>query len=386
MADNSLHPSWIQGWLVSSSHKKEYDVIDGLRGIAILLVVACHVIYHNPQAGALTRIIGGTINAGTYGVTVFFALSGFLISLPFWKLKYSGSNFPILKGYLQRRFWKIYPPLALTVILLTPIYISKNGDLSYVIIATKWLTGIPLIFPVEGKLNPVMWSLVVEIHFYATLPVLFLITRKMDFRRTMFIIFSTLLIIPTAYRYYNYSRGLSFSLHPLIHTYYPSFLDAFAVGVLFGGLESIKSLKPSLVFYGNIGFFMLFACMFLNSLIHYMHLPETGLYLYSLDFMAKIGAGLLILYITDMNYSISRLLQSSLLRWVGIISYEWYLLHQPIFRWTRQALGGATGGNTIKYLVIVGGSSLMSLFLAAIMYRYFSMPILRWGRNRFRAA
>lgn len=385
MTLNSKHKSWIQSWLVGPNHKKEYDVIDGLRGIAILMVVACHVLYHNPQAGPVTKIIGGMINAGSYGVIVFFALSGFLISLPFWKLKFNGSSLPIPKNYIQRRFWKIYPPLALTIVLLTPIYILKSGDNSLAIIALKWLAGIPLIFPIESKLNPVMWSLIFEIQFYITLPILFLITSNLNYIKTLYILFSALLFIPTSYRFYNYSQDVSISLHPLIQSYYPSALDAFAFGVLIGGLETCKYLKHKMGRIGDLGFIILFACMLLNSLIHYIQIPKPTLYLESLDLIVKIGSGLLIMYITDVNCFMSRLLQSSLLRWIGIISYEWYLLHQPIFKWTRHAFGGQTGGNEMKYLLIVGGSSLLSLFLAAIIYRYFSMPILRWGRDHQKA-
>lgn len=80
---NSRKKEWLQSWHVSPSFNRDYDLIDGLRGIAILLVLGGHHIYVNPLSGSLARFVGGVFRAGGFGVTVFFALSGFLISWPF---------------------------------------------------------------------------------------------------------------------------------------------------------------------------------------------------------------------------------------------------------------------------------------------------------------
>lgn len=374
--------SWIDSWHVSPSLNKDYDVIDGLRGMAILMVVACHILYHNPNGGTLERLIGGTIAAGTHGVTVFFALSGFLISLPFWKRKSQGISGLMPPGYTSRRFWKIYPPLALSLVLLAPVYVFKTGDTSYFSIALKWLAGLPLASPTEGKFNPVMWSLIVEIHFYATLPLLFFLTRKLDYKSTRITLFLVLLTIPCAYRWWNLSRGISMSLHPLIQTWYPSKLDAFAFGVLIGGMETARSIRKSWARLGDYGLILLVAALLMTSWVNYTGFENSKFLHESLDFLVKISTAMMILYIADVFRPGVRLLSATWLRFLGIISYEWYLLHHPIFYWIRGAFGGASGGDLKKYLLIVSLSAGASLFLAALIYRHFSLPILRWGRNR----
>lgn len=378
--------SWLDSWHVSPSINKDYDVIDGLRGIAILMVVACHILYHDPSGGALERLIGGTIWAGGYGVTVFFALSGFLISLPFWKRKSQNAAQLMPPGYAKRRFWKIYPPLALSVLLLAPVYFLKFGDSSYFTIALKWLVGLPLVASVDGKFNPVMWSLIVEAHFYATLPLLFLLTRKLDYGKTLWMLFITLLLVPCVFRWWYASHGMAGTLHPLIQTRYPSSLDAFAFGVLIGGLETTRSIGKQWVRLADLGFALLFLGLFLSSLFAYLGLGHSAVRQESLDFMIRIAAGLMILYIADTTFPRTRMLSATWLRWLGVISYEWYLCHQPVFKLTRQAFGGSSGGDTVKYLLIVGISAAASLTLAALTYRCFSLPILRWGRNRAKAA
>lgn len=383
---SSVKHSWIDPWHVSPSLNKDYDVIDGLRGIAILLVVACHVLYHNPASGAFVTIIGGVISAGAYGVTVFFALSGFLISLPFWKRKSMGVSQLVPPGYIRRRFWKIYPPLALSLFLLTPIYFLKSGDTAYFPLALQWLAGFPLIGSISGELNPVMWSLIVEVHFYATLPLLFLISRKLDYHATLVLLFTMLLVIPFVVRGWNLSHGIQNTLHPSIQTHYPSNLDAFACGVLVGGLETIRAIRKSWVRCGDLGLLLLGCGLLSASLVDYFGVADSAVYRECIDALFKIAAGLLILYIADPGFARTRALSATGLRWLGLVSYEWYLFHQPIFRWTRQIFGGASGGSLTKYLLIVGISIFASLALAAITYRFFSLPILRWGRGRAKSA
>ena len=382
----SMKHSWIDSWHVSPSLNKDYDVIDGLRGISILLVVACHVLYHNPASSDVVRIVGGMISAGAYGVTVFFALSGFLISLPFWKRKSQGVAQLVPPGYVRRRFWKIYPPLGLSLLLLTPIYFIKTGDSAYFPLALQWLTGFPLIGSVSGELNPVMWSLIVEVHFYATLPLLFLLSRKLDYKTTLALLFAVLLIIPFVIREWNLSHGILNTLHPLIQTHYPSNLDAFACGVLIGGLETIRAIRKSWVRCGDLGLLLLGFGLLSASLVEYFGVADSAIYRECIDALFKLAAGLLILYIADTGFSRTRAFSVTWLRWLGLVSYEWYLFHQPIFRWTRQLFGGASGGSLSKYLLIVGVSIIASLAIAAITYRFFSLPILRWGRNRARTS
>ena len=159
---------WVGRWHIAPSNAKTFEFLDGIRGVAILLVVFSHLFYINPNSGGLIKMIGSTLVAGTLGVTVFFTLSGFLISLPFWKCKLQGKPLSH-KGYFSRRFWKIYPPLALSVVLLLPLYLwYYGGNWRLLGTAAEWLSGIAWLVPVSGDLNPVMWSLIVEVHFYAS--------------------------------------------------------------------------------------------------------------------------------------------------------------------------------------------------------------------------
>jgi len=372
---------WHDRWHVNPTLSKDYDAIDGLRGIAILMVIACHVLYTNPAAGPLTHFIGGVFAAGTWGVTLFFTLSGFLISHPFWKRKVQGSPQTIPSGYGWRRFWKIYPPLALSIVLLTPIYFATTRDTSLFITAGQWLVGWPLIHPVSGRLNPVMWSLIVEVHFYVLLPLLFLCLKPISARKCLWIIFLVLLVVPTTFRWWKLSKGIHFELHPNIQIHFPMLMDAFAFGVLFAGLEHLRLVERNWARLGDAGCVLLLVSLFLMSWANLRPVASKELQVEVLTWGAKLASVMLLCCIADTAHPTTRLFSQPWLRWCGLISYEWYLFHQPIFYWARDLFGPA-GGNVLKYLLIVGSSLLTGLVIAALVYHYFSLPILRYGRSR----
>ena len=68
------------------------------------------------------------------------------------------------------------------------------------------------------------------------------------------------------------------------------------------------------------------------------------------------------------------------LRWLGLISYEWYLFHQPLSLWMRKIFGSADG-DLVKYLTVTMLPFCGSLILAAAVYWKFSLPILRKQRE-----
>ena len=104
-----------------------------------------------------------------------------------------------------------------------------------------------------------------------------------------------------------------------------------------------------------------------------------------LGWWVKLSSALLLCYIADASHPRSRLLSQAWLRWFGIISYEWYLFHQPIIYWAKIVFGPA-GGNTWKYFALVGGSLVFGLGVAAVVYRCFSLPILKRGRKHHSAS
>lgn len=376
--------NWLTDWAPHPETGQNLDVLDGIRGLAILMVVACHFADHHPK-NAVGRFVVATLGAGNMGVPLFFALSGFLVARPFWRQKLKGTDAPALpSGYARRRFWKIYPPLALSILVWLPFYYFQEGNFQYVELAGQWLTGMAFFQShVSSLFNPVMWSLIVEVHFYMVLPLVFLALKRVSFARGLWVVFLLFLVVPTVYRIWQICEANRFSSHPQIHVLFPSQLDAFALGILLAGWEAGGQLPRGWARAGDVGLALWVLLLpltgWLESLRYFGMDPQWAGELKRWAFQA--ASALLLFYAADPQHPRARLLSAPGLRWCGFISFEWYLFHQPVNLWMTGVLERQETSAGVKFLVLAGVFAL-GLGLAVVVYRFFSLPILKWSRRR----
>ncbi|MEP6669623.1 MAG: acyltransferase [Chthoniobacter sp.] len=202
----------IESWEIKPSTGRHFDVLDGLRGVAILIVVAFHTLYTNPEHVGLSRAAGYVIAAGWMGVPIFFVLSGFLISYPFFRGRNSDSRFWYPPGYARRRIGKIIPPFYLSILLFIGFYWCVSWDPACLTAAWKWATGLANFVPMPIGFNLSYWSLIVEAHFYVLLPVLFWMTRGLSVRHTTVILFLVFFMGPLIARHLTWPVAL----HPAV--------------------------------------------------------------------------------------------------------------------------------------------------------------------------
>jgi peptidoglycan/LPS O-acetylase OafA/YrhL len=152
--------------------------LDLLRALACLLVFAHHCVQRldfNALTGAW-RPFYLFFNLGAFGVAIFFLLSGFLLSGPFWLAFDAGRPMPSLRTYALRRAARIMPGYytALTVSLIVAA-VCFGATFSPEILA-RYVAGLLFIgefhwltlFPVE--VNGPLWSIGMEVASYALLP------------------------------------------------------------------------------------------------------------------------------------------------------------------------------------------------------------------------
>ena len=134
--------------------------LDGLRGIAILLVV----LYHSFGKG---RASSTPLSWGWAGVDLFFVLSGFLIGGILWDTRRD----PLLSFY-QRRAWRILPPYLLLVSICFILHGHQKGEIplsAYLTFSQNWFV---VLFVFPGALGAT-WSLAIEEQFYLASPWVF---------------------------------------------------------------------------------------------------------------------------------------------------------------------------------------------------------------------
>jgi len=378
----------VKSWEIQSSTGKHFDVLNGVRGIAILMVVFYHGIYTNPAAGLASRIVGGLNGAGWMGVPLFFVLSGFLISYPFFRRRATDVRSWYTPGYVRRRVGKIVPPFYLSIVIFATYYFLRFRNPAYLHAAWQWALGLPNFVPEAIDFKAAYWSLIVEAHFYILLPLVFWVTRGFKVRYATACLFLILFMAPLAVRQFTWpSHEYRNSIWFLMHRF-PCQLDLFAWGVLFSGLfvslSAMRDQLRNLSLLGYAGLVLLVATMALYAL----WVPLFGDGDQSsrwnsevFQFLPGAAAFLILFFIFDPTCIGSRVLSNSWLGFIGLVSYEWFLFHEPIVIGFRD-LFGKTGGNLILYTAKTILPLVLSFGLSVIVYRYFSLPLLNRIRGK----
>jgi peptidoglycan/LPS O-acetylase OafA/YrhL len=159
---------------VTDNRRRDYAALNGARAIAAYLVVATHAGFESglslsssPWAPFLAR--------ANFGVTIFFLLSGFLLSRRFL-LDDSTLTAHGLSGFWRRRAVRIFPAYWLAIIgalaLLTVRHTTGQHWAYYLLLIHPYVA-----MPIDPTLSQ-MWTLAVEVSFYAILPLLFWLSRR----------------------------------------------------------------------------------------------------------------------------------------------------------------------------------------------------------------
>ncbi len=361
--------------------------------MAILLVVTYHTLYTNPERGVLSQMAGYIIKAGWMGVPIFFVLSGFLISLPFFKGRQANPDFWYQRGYALRRIAKIMPPFYLSL-LIGVIGCLWHHDWAGIDAAWKWGTGLANFIPTPESFSPFYWSLIIEVHFYILLPLFFFFTRKLSVSATALLIFFVLLLIPMIARHFTWSPGVLIwpDEHALLRidwllNRFPCQLDYFAYGVLFSGIYvgmgPVREKVPALSLFGYAGAALLVLTMLLWGAWTTEFAIDSHPTRWSIEIahlLPAISSLLLLFFLFDRRALGSRFLSARWLSFIGIVSYEWFLFHGPFVRWFYDHYGDAHG-NLFAYLWRVVTPLILSFGFSVLVYRFFSLPIINWVRN-----
>src|SRR5712692_9378161 len=127
---------WVESLLDNeqkSGKKNSITVLDGVRGVAVLMVIVFHV---NRVTGdnlwnqAEYPLASSISTAGGIGVTLFFVLSGFLLFMPFAKALLYKTDWPLARVFYMRRVLRIIPAyyasLFLIILFEYPEYLHRD--------------------------------------------------------------------------------------------------------------------------------------------------------------------------------------------------------------------------------------------------------------------
>ena len=382
--------SWYNKFRRITSNQLYFPEIDGIRFLAIVLVILfhthgyftrkIHVTYADaPQSH---EWIDNFLSKGDRGVELFFVLSGFILCLPFAHQFINKGKQIVLKKYYLRRLTRLEPPyiLAMTGIfllqLLKHIYPAS-------ILVPHWLASLAYVHGVVYHMTPILtvvaWSLEVEIQFYIIAPLLFHILSMPRVMRR--VILFTLIVGFTFLQahYQPFSYGLTlynfiqfFLTGILLADFYVSNSGAdvlrqkwvVLLGIML--LAGICLLPVKTEFTARLFFPLMIGLFYLivmkndivKSIFSYKAIPVIGGMCYSiylLHYTIISVAGRYTIHIRMTNYYLPNLLLQIILLAIPILAFStafYYYIERPFMdnKWMKMLMkkdkstdGGATG-------------------------------------------
>jgi peptidoglycan/LPS O-acetylase OafA/YrhL len=331
--------------------------LDGWRAISILLVIISH--------GGLGHIVPGGL-----GVTIFFFISGYLItSLLISEFNRDGNI--SLKNFYLRRFWRLSPPLIIYISLSTLLILFLADHFSFIepLSAILYFANYYSIYwhyeslPFGPSPLKIVWSLAIEEHYYiffAPLVAVFAHTQRRLFTLLLFLIF-----IPLIIRLETIFNGSSEQLN-VAYTYMATEarIDSIAWGALLAWLcNYFSSARLKSIFDNKIAIGFSLALMLLSLLFRDDRFRET--IRYTLQGIALVP----LFYVTLNGESLRRFdafITSSLAILVGKLSYSIYLYH-----WLALIIASWVAGNekiSLPWLV--------TYYLLTIVFSYSSYQLI----------
>src|SRR3990167_4251330 len=357
--------------------------IDFLRGIAIIAVLILHfnLSYHIGES-ALNKIfsvdfIKTIASNGNYGVTMFFVISGFLITSTSLERYGSLGKIDII-GFYIFRFSRIMPCLVLVLTLIVAfsfaqITIFKNDPntttlfLAVLSVLTFWHNFLMEKIGYFNYCLNIFWSLSVEEIFYIAFPLLCL-----SFKKTKLIIpfLATLIIISPIYRSFHTDNEI-------VALYgYLSCFDAIAIGCCSAFIARKIQLVGLLESSIRYSAWLLIITVYLYSGV--MENVVIG--------VSLIALGTAILLITTSQKKLasgnSNKTLDSVVCWFGKNSYELYLFHIIVLALMKEIIRPESLGDHTKLLWMATFITLSAMVSGAIA-KYYSQPLNKKLREFF---
>jgi peptidoglycan/LPS O-acetylase OafA/YrhL len=364
--------------------------LDGLRGLAIFIVVFGHYAVFKPDQGWAATIIRTVFPLSWTGVDLFFVLSGFLIGGILMDCRGAENYF---KTFYVRRICRIFPLYFVCVALffILPWLLSNyRHQIWYGLLFGEDFSKLPrwsfVVFLqnffyaktfLAGSLwMASTWSLAVEEQFYLLLPIAIWVlpARKLSYVLALLILF-----VPVF-------RLFLYMYHPKIypHVLLPCRADALLIGVLCaywirheGSRNWIGKNQRSL---RQILGLLLVGVICLTVYANSPYSFEMVFLGYS--WMALFYACLLLIVVTSERGIIVRCMHFPPLRNLGVIAYGVYLMHIAINILMHDLiLGKEIPIANLSDGAVTLAAFLTTLLLATLSWRFFEKPIVGWGHS-----
>ncbi|MGI9050974.1 MAG: acyltransferase family protein [Rubrobacteraceae bacterium] len=376
----------------TSDPRTHYAELDALRGIAIIGVVMTHLASfwfigtrQQLEVPLLRMNLLSYFNLGYLGVSLFFLLSGYLLT---WtEEKRARRSAYSLLSYAKRRALRLIPAYYVAIVLVVVLWPTRPS-LGDVALLFTFLHGFRPQFPVG--LDPAVWSLTPEVAFYAMLPFLVLKLRSLPQRLAVFGVLATVSVVTRflmEYGVFESPQLFGGTLADNRMYFYPTtLLYLFIAGMLLRMMvERIET--------GRIPDGWRHTAALISTVVPVVVLATLPYLVRRQDLLgsplAFVAEGMMILFFAAALLG-SPILKP-LLNWrplasLGKISYSLFLLHMTVIyltiryvlsenrSWLAEQSELVTWGVFLAYMIFV---LTVATALSYLSYRYVESPFLR---------
>lgn len=360
------------------SSEVRYEQLDGLRGLAALVVFVFHAVMALPPDSPALRVLMVPVLRplwdGPGAVMLFFVLSGFVLTLPY-TARTPRKIEPV--SFFIRRIARLYPAYwaVLIVALILRFLVFDSHGLSGLSswAAVHWslpIGGISIFrhfFMIAPGLNvdeidPVIWSLIIEMKVSIGFPLLVLVvsrTRRMSYA-LLAVVLSVILTLPlhlVTHSSSSWSRAAIMAPMFLLGSYLAKYRDQ-AVSLL----RQSRTLRTVLALVGVLTYSLVWITPF-----HSQGVARFG---------SACGSGAFILL-----FLASPLLEllgtARFTTFLGKVSYSFYLVHLPVLLTVASFIYPRTHSPFVSIVM----SLICSLLTAWALYALVEVPAHSWGKR-----
>jgi len=354
--------------------KRHIDSLDGLRGVAILLVFLFHYLPRN-----LRSPLSWLASLGWSGVDLFLVLSGFLITGILYDTRESKNFF---KVFYARRALRLFPLYFFAVGIVLLVAAMLHTSMGWVAIPF-YLYGANIMLGIKGgvpNFTPYFqcihfWSLSIEEQFYSLWPLVVFFVRT---RRTLMLICAGGIFGALLFRIdLTHLRVATW----ILETELPSRMDSLLAGAVLAlalrGPRPDAWLRPKRLYVLMGICLLMLALLFIRAKSLFIASSEMTTWGYSMF----AGVYLCILALALVPDTIpNRIGRVSVLRFFGKYSYGIYIWHQlpsPICifwqTWFARNIHPLILGQTVYATVML----VLSTAVAVLSYQFLELPFLR---------
>ncbi len=398
LAGAAQHPSRIAG-------------ADGMRALAALGVMLSHIFQRlaMEQEGWLNTTQGIMLN-GAYGVTIFFILSGMLLSLPFWRAYLTGAPRPSLRHYARRRAARIVPGFYVSLVVSFGvgflIFDEVRSPLLRLFAGLTFTSGFHWLtfFPTEA--NGPLWSISLEVVSYLLMPLAMLALFALGRRGFRFgawfwvgvfaLVIAVNQVIITTITLSDDGKGWQYGnvggAKEWVPFYNPwSFFAHFTVGVIVAGVIVWWQLRGGRRLW-RFDVIALAGLAGLAGLVWLARFPLEPNFRHSFQSLAYLFPALTLVVgvaLVGMAYSrlVGRLMDNRFFRYTATVSFGIYIWHYLILHLVSYLTKGefeySGVHNPARFAWMAMVVIVLSYTVATLSWKFIEKPVLNsaWARR-----